>query len=198
MLYTITSTLPPVHGGRTKALLNRIQLMHNDLNETNTILTTNYNPNYYEVIKSFVENNKLNAQIRVENIYDWLSDFKLLYNPHSNSDTIEYQEVERDIEGLRSEIRKNNRDIVRYYDGDTYFLYRKFRPGSNILEFEDFMTPYCKKELRDISTIILVIYIRKFIFLLKIMGKLPKSSMIERVINIVKSFLLMMRTQHYY
>ncbi|MEB7722352.1 glycosyltransferase [Staphylococcus equorum] len=147
MLYTITSTLPPVHGGRTKALLNRIQLMHNDLNETNTILTTNYNPNYYEVIKSFVENNKLNAQIRVENIYDWLSDFKLLYNPHSNSDTIEYQEVERDIEGLRSEIRKNNRDIVRYYDGDTYFLYRKFRPGSNILEFEDFMTPYCKKRV---------------------------------------------------
>lgn len=147
MLYTITSTLPPVHGGRTKALLNRIQLMHDDLNETNTILTTNYNPNYYEVIKSFVENNKLNAQIRVENIYDWLSDFKLLYNPHSNSDTIEYQEVERDIEGLTSEIRKNNSDVVRYYDGDTYVLYRKFRPGSNILEFEDFMTPYCKKRV---------------------------------------------------
>ena len=147
MLYTITSTLPPVHGGRTKALLNRIQLMHNDLNEINTILTTNYNPNYYEVIKSFVENNKLNAQIRVENIYDWLSDFKLLYNPHSNSDTIEYQKVERDIEGLTSEIRKNNSDVVRYYDGDTYVLYRKFRPGSNILEFEDFMTPYCKKRV---------------------------------------------------
>src|SRR5699024_5042400 len=38
-------------------------------------------------------------------------------------------------------------DVVRYYNEETYFLYRKFKPGTNILEFEDFMTPYCKKRV---------------------------------------------------
>jgi len=31
MIYTVTSTLPPVHGGRTKALLSRIKLMDTEL-----------------------------------------------------------------------------------------------------------------------------------------------------------------------
>ena len=83
MLYTITSTLPPIHGGRTKALLSRIQLMNKELSATNTILTTNYNADYHQVIESFISNGKLGANIKVENVYDWLADYNLLYTPNS-------------------------------------------------------------------------------------------------------------------
>ncbi|HDT9068212.1 TPA: hypothetical protein REF57_001013 [Staphylococcus pseudintermedius] len=54
MLYTITSTLPEVHGGRTKSLLKRIQFMENHFQESHTILTTNYNPNYPRVMEGAV------------------------------------------------------------------------------------------------------------------------------------------------
>ena len=46
MLYTITSTLPPTHGGRTKSLLHRVKFLETQLGEISTILTTNYNANY--------------------------------------------------------------------------------------------------------------------------------------------------------
>ncbi|HAB34933.1 MAG TPA: hypothetical protein DCE40_12735, partial [Exiguobacterium sp.] len=48
MLYTVTSTLPPKHGGRTKSLLSRIALMEKELSVGSTIVTTNYNANYME------------------------------------------------------------------------------------------------------------------------------------------------------
>ena len=53
MLYTITSTLPPTHGGRTKSLLHRVKFLETQLGETSTILTTNYNANYKNVYRIF-------------------------------------------------------------------------------------------------------------------------------------------------
>ena len=53
MIYTITSTLPPVHGGRTKALLKRIKFLDEEMNIVNKIYTTNYNANYNEVYEKF-------------------------------------------------------------------------------------------------------------------------------------------------
>lgn len=53
MIYTITSTLPKEHGGRTKSLLQRINLLKQQLNIDNVILTTNYNIEYPEIQKHF-------------------------------------------------------------------------------------------------------------------------------------------------
>ncbi|WP_237714361.1 hypothetical protein [Mammaliicoccus lentus] len=53
MLHTITSTLPPIHGGRTKSLLYRIKFLEEKLNESTIIHTTNYNPDYLNVYENF-------------------------------------------------------------------------------------------------------------------------------------------------
>lgn len=148
MLYTITSTLPPVHGGRTKALLSRIQLMNKELSATNTILTTNYNADYHQVIESFISSGKLGGNIKVENVYDWLADYNLLYMPNSKeSKKAKYYKTKRKIKGLKQKVNESNNNIVRYYDGDDYVLYRKYKQDSDVLDFEDFMTPYCKKRV---------------------------------------------------
>lgn len=75
MIYTITSTLPEVHAGRTNALLRRIALYNNELNIKQTILTTNYNPNYDYVYSTFIDKKILNNDTHIVNIYDWLSNF---------------------------------------------------------------------------------------------------------------------------
>ena len=46
MLYTVTTTLPISHGGRTQALLRRIKLIDEEFNLPTKILTTNYYGNY--------------------------------------------------------------------------------------------------------------------------------------------------------
>ena len=55
MIYTITSTLHEVHLEELKALLRRIALYNNELNVKQTILTTNYNPNYDYVYSTFID-----------------------------------------------------------------------------------------------------------------------------------------------
>ena len=81
MIYTITSTLPPVHGGRTKALLSRIKLIDSELGIKSKILTTNYNANYPSVYEKFINEGKVTEHTEFENLYDWLSGFKLLETP---------------------------------------------------------------------------------------------------------------------
>lgn len=81
MIYTVTSTLPLVHGGRTKSLLTRIRFLDKEMGIHNKILTTNYNANYNEVYQKFEENQLITKNTQIENIYDWLSDFKLLSIP---------------------------------------------------------------------------------------------------------------------
>ncbi|RIO15322.1 glycosyl transferase family 1, partial [Mammaliicoccus sciuri] len=80
MIYTVTSTLPEIHGGRTKSLLERIKLYSKELNIRQTILTTNYNPHYENIYNKFINKNILNEDTVILNLYDWLSGFKLLNN----------------------------------------------------------------------------------------------------------------------
>ena len=81
MINTVTSILPPVHGGRTKALLSRIRLLDQHLGIQNKIYTTNYNANYLEVYHQFREEGTVTPSTTFENMYDWLSGFKLLNIP---------------------------------------------------------------------------------------------------------------------
>ena len=68
MIYTVTSTLPLVHGGRTKSLLTRIRFLDKEMGIHNKILTTNYNANYNEVYQKF-EENQLITKIRKSKTY---------------------------------------------------------------------------------------------------------------------------------
>lgn len=87
--------------------------------------------------------------ITYENLYDWLSDFKLLTFPQTKLfKKVKYNEQPLEIEGLKHEIAKNKR-IVRYYDQDnTYVLYRKYYDDQSVIEFEDFMSPISKKRVQ--------------------------------------------------
>ena len=144
MLYTITSTLPPKHGGRTKALLSRIALIENELNEYTTIVTTNYNANYPTVYDQFRNDGKAGSQVKFDNLYDWLSGYQLFKIPTSRflNKAIKVT-TDRSMPGLKS-VEKG--DIVRYYDQDSYVLYRKYQPNTNILEIEDFMSEVSRKK----------------------------------------------------
>ena len=147
MIYTVTSTLPLVHGGRTKSLLTRIRFLDKEMGIHNKILTTNYNANYNEVYQKFEENQLITKNTQIENIYDWLSDFKLLSIPKTRfkKKTL-YSEKDRDIEGLTSKAF-NDGNVMRYYDQEIYVLYRKFYEDTNIIEFEDVMSPISKKKI---------------------------------------------------
>lgn len=147
MIYTVTSTLPPVHGGRTKALLSRIKFLDEEMNIQNKILTTNYNANYNEVYEKYSNNNTITKNTQFENIYDWLSEFKLLKVPQSKLRKKPIiNETNKEIESLQYKKGKD-KNVIRYYDGETYVLYRKFYEDSNILKFEDFMSPISKKKI---------------------------------------------------
>ena len=51
MIYTVTTTLPLSHGGRTQALLRRIKLLDEEFKIPSKILTTNYHGNYPSIYK---------------------------------------------------------------------------------------------------------------------------------------------------
>lgn len=137
MIYTITSTLPEVHAGRTNALLRRIALYNNELNIKQTILTTNYNPNYDYVYSTFIDKKILNNDTHIVNIYDWLSNFKLHNFNNVETDNSNHQLIR--IKNYYA-IPDYSKNCVRYYDNDTdkYVLYRQYYPNTNIVKFEDY------------------------------------------------------------
>ena len=69
-LFITISTLPATHGGRTASLLHRARLLSDDLKQSLSILTTNYNNRYDVVIKKFRDIGKFNAYMQHINIYD--------------------------------------------------------------------------------------------------------------------------------
>lgn len=81
MIYTVTSTLPLTHGGRTKSFLKRVKFLDKEMNIRNKILTTNYNVNYETVCEKFLNSQFITENTEFENIYDWLSGFKLFQIP---------------------------------------------------------------------------------------------------------------------
>ncbi|WP_336878439.1 glycosyltransferase [Staphylococcus nepalensis] len=147
MIYTVTSTLPPVHGGRTKALLSRIKLMDTELGVTNKIFTTNYNANYPSVYEKFINEGKVTKNTEFENLYDWLSGFKLLETPKKKfKNQPKYQTTNRKIKGLTDKPSKNG-SVIRYFNENQFVLYRKYYQSSDVLQFEDFMSPISEKRL---------------------------------------------------
>lgn len=145
MLHTITSILPKVHGGRTKSLLYRIKFLEENLNQKSIIHTTNYDPDYMNIYQDFKERGIINDSLIIKNIYEWLSNNNLLevYSKPTmlNKKT---KETKVNISNLKEKIDKN---IVRYYKDKEYVLYRNFYEGTNVLKFEDFMSPFSKKKL---------------------------------------------------
>lgn len=137
MIYTVTSTLPEKHAGRTKALLRRIALYNNELNVKQSILTTNYNPNYESVYSTFIKKNTLNEDTYIVNIYDWLSNFKLHNLDNVEVDTSVHQPVR--VKNYYA-VPSYDKNCVRYYDNDNdrYILYRQYYPNSEIVKFEDY------------------------------------------------------------
>ncbi|TDM27181.1 glycosyltransferase [Macrococcoides caseolyticum] len=151
MIYTVASTLPPVHGGRTKSLLNRINFLDDEFDFEQTILTTNYNPNYNSVYKIFYDKKILKENIKIINLYDWLSGFQLLTKPSKsflfiNKSNNKIQNIK--ISNYIIEKDSDN-NCERYYDKDTgkYLLYRKFYSDSNIVKFEDYFVQGVKHKV---------------------------------------------------
>lgn len=149
MLFTITSTLPEVHGGRTKSLLSRIKFLENKLDYKHTILTTNYNPNYPKIEERFIDRGIMNETCKHINIYEWISKGLCYHFPKSSfKKSPKYRKTKIDIKGYRYEIKESTPHIVRYYKDDQYVRYRNFEDIDNgILKFEDFMVPGVKHKI---------------------------------------------------
>lgn len=152
MIYNTTSVIKEVHGGRTKSLLKRCLILEKNLGVKNTIVTTNYNPNYPSVIQSLISKGKVSTKTKFVNIYDWASSFNLfnyrktfftrkLIQGTSEIDTSNYHSCE-----------DNEKNIQRFYDkDDTYRLYRRFNKKTGNILFEDIMIPTCKKKVKRIE-----------------------------------------------
>ena len=190
MIYTITSTLPPVHGGRTKALLSRIKLIDSELGIKSKILTTTYNANYPSVYEKFINEGKVTEHTEFENLYDWLSGFKLLETPKTKfKKQPKYQTMDRELEGLESKSFKDG-NVMRYYKNNNYVLYRKYYDNSNIVQLEDFMSSISKKRL-DVGNIMnLVNCIEKFTTRINLFRNYVKFILIHTELYTVKNFLI--------
>lgn len=142
MIYTVTSTLPPSHGGRTQALLRRIKLIDEEFNVPTKILTTNYNRNYPNIYKKFLEDHKVTDNIEFENIYEWLTNFKIYDVPKTKIlKKPKYNKVSKRISGLKAEKNPQNHEI-KYYDKKHQLVrFRKYFSNNSILHYEDVISP---------------------------------------------------------
>lgn len=69
-IFFITSTLPKVHGGRTKSLLQRARLLNESMVDV-SIISTNYNSEYQEIYNFFRKTGKVLKNTYFYNIYDY-------------------------------------------------------------------------------------------------------------------------------
>ncbi|WP_145475112.1 alpha-glucosyltransferase N-terminal domain-containing protein [Staphylococcus pettenkoferi] len=137
MIYSITSTLPPQHGGRTKSLLKRNKLITEHLNTEATIITTNYNADYPNIIKGFRDKKLINSSIYHENMYDWLSNHMLFHVPTRKfSNQPHYTKTRLKIRGLRRVQTKANH--FKYYDAHNRLIrHRVYYKNSRVLKAEN-------------------------------------------------------------
>jgi|GEM_PF-1759389 len=116
MIYTITSTLPLSHGGRTQALLRRIKLIDEEFGIASKILTTNYNGNHPSIYKHFLKENKV-----TENMYEWLSGFKLFKTPKTFiTRNPKYVKIQRNIKDFTHKEERNGSIIVTIAEKTMY------------------------------------------------------------------------------
>lgn len=130
-------------------MLKRIQFIYDTLGIKQTILTTNYNIEYPEVLADFRAQGILNEETSVINLYDWLSGYHLFNIPKSRFKK-EKKYKAQPVALTHYTARTNKKgDVVRYYDqtDDTYLLYRKFYEDSEVVRFEDVMTPGVKHKI---------------------------------------------------
>ena len=76
---------------------------------------------------------------------------------------------------------------MRYYDQETYVLYRKFYEDTNIIEFEDVMSPISRKKLNVENIIISVNCIERFISQVAHITKFWKNILTQREVFTVKN-----------
>lgn len=144
MIYSVTSVLAEVHGGRTKSLLERIKLMDENLSTYTTILTTNYNPDYPEIYHLFKEKKLVSKKTKFENIYEWLSNYNIS-KPKKSLFKKEFYNTGYSTKQFKEE--KASENVFRYYENGIYKLYKKFH-SKNLIHFEDFMSEHSKKKVK--------------------------------------------------
>ena len=137
MIYSITTTLPPQHGGRTKSLLKRNKLITEHLSTEATIITTNYNADYPNIIKGFRDKNLINSSIYHENMYDWLSNHMLFHVPTRKfSNQPHFTKTRLKIRGLRRVQTKANH--FKYYDAQNRLIrHRVYYKNSRVLKADN-------------------------------------------------------------
>ncbi|EHJ09171.1 glycosyltransferase [Staphylococcus simiae] len=145
MIYTITSTLPRTHGGRTKSLLDRIKFLDESLGIENIVLTTNYNINYPDVYQKFLNEGKITQNTKFENIYEWLSNYKIFQKPKNKwFNRPKFLKVDKEIKQYESK-KDNHNSLIKYFDQGKYILGRKYQKRKNILIYELFIDPDTEK-----------------------------------------------------
>ncbi|MCU5745346.1 glycosyltransferase [Staphylococcus sp. SQ8-PEA] len=147
MIYSITTSLPEKHGGRTQALLRRNLLLNEQLKKKVAILTTNYNANYHRIYEEYLNEGKITEQINIDNMYDWLSGYKLIKSPAKRANKeISVKTTPVEMKGYTHKINSKTH-VVRYYNNGDYVLYRKYYAHSQVVKFEDYMSPIHKKRI---------------------------------------------------
>ncbi|UBH13852.1 glycosyltransferase [Macrococcus armenti] len=144
MIYSITSVLAKIHGGRTKSLLERIKLMDEQLKTNTTLLTTNYNIEYPEIYRHFKEQEIVPQSVQFENMYEWLSNYNIS-KPKKSFFKKESFNTGYNAKNFKEE--KVSDCIYRYYEQGKYKLYKKFY-SENKIHFEDFMSDYSNKKVK--------------------------------------------------
>lgn len=136
-IFFITSTLPMIHGGRTKSLLQRARLL-NEKEVDITIISTNYNPEYDEVYSFFRAQKRVMDNTHFDNIYDY---YKEKYNTGKNElnwkemlskyvgDLSKYVRVKRSSKNDRTYFYKNGipRFVIKGLDSGKVEFFALFR-----------------------------------------------------------------------
>lgn len=136
-IFFITSTLPRIHGGRTKSLLQRARLL-NEKGVNITIISTNYNPEYDEVYSFFRAQKRVLDNTHFDNIYDY---YKEKYNTGKNKsnwkevlfkyvgDLSKYVRVKRSSKNDRTYFYENGipRFVIKGLDSGKVEFFALFR-----------------------------------------------------------------------
>lgn len=114
-IFFITSTLPKIHGGRTKSLLQRAYLLNKNGVDL-TIISTNYNSEYQNVYSFFKEQKKVLSNTKFENIYDFYKKSSLVGGKKKSwesflhaeiGDISKYTKVKRSVKSDRTYLYEN-------------------------------------------------------------------------------------------
>ncbi|QDJ58646.1 glycosyltransferase [Weissella hellenica] len=113
--FFITSTLPRIHGGRTKSLLQRAFLL-NKSNVALTIVSTNYNSEYQDIYNFYYGKNKILKNTRFENIYDYYKN-KYFVKNEKQSWKILFNNNVKNIDNYVRVKRSKKSNRTYFYDG---------------------------------------------------------------------------------